>query len=202
MQIFRTGNAAQRKARVAELLSLVGLDPGMAARYPHEFSGGQRQRIGIARALTLQPRLLVCDEAVSALDVSVQAQVVNLLQDLQARLGLTYIFISHDLAVVRHISARVAVMYLGRIVEIGPSEDVFSSARHPYTRALLAAAPDPDVLDPPPPVLIDGDVPSPIDLPGGCRFRTRCPIVMPVCAESEPALPRQAGHLAACHRAP
>jgi oligopeptide/dipeptide ABC transporter ATP-binding protein len=189
---------AEERDRVAALLARVGLRPELARRWPHEFSGGQRQRIAIARALASGPKLIVGDEPVSALDVSVQAQVINLLQDLIRELGLTFVLISHDLGVVRHIADRVAVMYLGRIVEEGPAGAVFGAPRHPYTRALLAAVQGQGPARGAAPVL-DGDVPSPIDPPSGCRFRTRCPHAEPRCAEQVPAL-HGVVHLAACHR--
>ncbi|WP_104527107.1 ABC transporter ATP-binding protein [Blastococcus saxobsidens] len=193
----------ERAARVGELLELVGLDPAVAGRYPHEFSGGQRQRVGIARALAGEPDFLVCDEAIASLDVSVQAQVLNLLRRLQKQLGLTLLFISHDLSAVRHISDRIAVMYLGRIVEIGPASAVGSDPQMPYTQALLSAVPvpHPALERQRQRVVLRGDVPSPAAVPSGCRFRTRCPYVFEPCDDVDPALqPAGApGQLAACH---
>ncbi len=192
--------AAECGAKVAELMSLVGLDPTCARRYPHEFSGGQRQRIGIARALATRPRLIVCDEPVSALDVSIQSQVLNLLKDLQGEFGLTYLFIAHGLNVVKHVSDRVGVMYLGKMVELAESDELYNNPQHPYTQALLSAIPEPDPTAKRERIILTGDVPSPINPPRGCRFHTRCPKAMPVCSQTDPVFKADANnHWVACH---
>jgi peptide/nickel transport system ATP-binding protein len=192
----------RRRERVDELLRLVGLEPRAARRYAHEFSGGQRQRIAIARALAVEPKLIICDEPVSALDVSIRSQILNLLRDLQQRLGLAYIFVSHDLAVVKHIADRVAVMNLGHIVETADAETLFASPRHPYSRALLSAIPVPKPQGKRSRMVLQGEIPSPIDPPSGCRFHTRCPYVIERCRTEAPSLlPSTVGHFTACHRA-
>ena len=193
-------NARERQDRVVQLLETVGLHPDHLHRFPHEFSGGQRQRIGIARALAVNPKLIVCDEPVSALDVSIQAQVINLLEDLQQQLGLTYLFIAHDLSVVEHISTRVAVMYLGRIVEVAPSRALYTTPRHPYTEALLSAVPIPDPTVQRKRIVLKGDVPNPIQPPPGCHFHPRCPRAETRCRTETPVLRDMAdGHQVACH---
>jgi len=198
--IHHIASGKERENRVAELLSTVGLDPGVMNRFPHEFSGGQRQRIGIARALALKPKLIVADEPVSALDVSIQAQIINLLADLQQQLGLTYLFISHAIPVIEHISTRIGVMYLGKLVEVGTSKQICTGPKHPYTQALLSAVPIPDPAARKQRVVLRGDVPTPINPPKGCRFHTRCPIAVDRCKIDEPPLRQvEDGRDVACH---
>lgn len=189
-----------REERVRSLMTMTGLREAYINRYPHQFSGGQRQRIGIARALALNPKLIICDEPVSALDVSIQSQILNLLQDLQKELGLTYLFISHDLSVVRHISDRVCVMFLGKMCELGPTKDIYAEPKHPYTRFLIEALPKPDPrLREKEKQLLQGDIPSPVNPPSGCRFHTRCPYAKDICREQVPVLKQLGSHLVACH---
>ncbi|OIO89486.1 MAG: peptide ABC transporter substrate-binding protein [Anaerolineae bacterium CG2_30_64_16] len=201
LEVHNIGTKAERAERVRELLAVVGLNPYFINRYPHEFSGGQRQRIGVARALAVNPQFIVCDEPISALDVSIQAQIINLLEDLQEQFGLTYLFIAHDLSVVRHISDRIAVMYLGKIMELTTRDELYHNPMHPYTQALLSAVPipDPAVEEKRQRIILEGDVPTPVNPPKGCNFSTRCPKVMEICRENEPEF-RDYGdeHFVAC----
>ena len=202
MQIHRLHSEGEQRSRVQKLLDIVGLNREHASRFPHEFSGGQRQRIGIARALAIEPEFIVCDEPISALDVSIQAQVINLLHDLQKRMGLTYLFIAHDLNIVRYLSDRIAVMYLGSVVELAESTELYRNTMHPYSRALLSAVPvpDPDIEKTKTRQIIEGDVPSPINKPKGCAFSSRCPMAKAACRESIPVLKEvEPGHFCACH---
>lgn len=202
LDIHDIGPKEGRKKVVEDLLDAVGLNPDHAARYPHEFSGGQRQRIGIARALAVEPDFIICDEPISALDVSIQAQVVNMLEDLQKERGLTYLFIAHDLSMVKYISDRIGVMYLGKIVELSFADELYNEPKHPYTKALLSAipVPDPDIAKNNQRILLEGDVPSPMNPPSGCRFRTRCQYAMDICSKQEPAFRELTpGHYCACH---
>lgn len=203
MTIFKTGTKSEIRARTEELLQTVGLNPQFVDRYPHEFSGGQRQRIAIARAISIHPEFIIADEPVSALDVSIRAQVINLMQRLQRQMGLTYLFITHDMSVVRHVAGRIAVMYLGKLMELSDRADLFTNPLHPYTMALLSAVPipDPRVERQRKRIILKGDLPSPINIPTGCRFHTRCPIAQAICREVEPPLEDKTGkgHFAACH---
>jgi oligopeptide transport system ATP-binding protein len=202
LEVHMVAKGKEKRERVAELLELVGLDPAFMTRYPHEFSGGQRQRIGIARALALNPDMIICDEPISSLDVSIQAQVVNLMEELQDRLGLTYIFIAHDLSMVRHISDRIVVMYLGKIVELTDRKTLYENPLHPYTQALLSAVPIPDpfIEEKRQRIILEGDLPSPSNPPRGCNFNTRCPVVMDTCFEVDPEfIEIEEGHFCACH---
>ncbi|HHX11410.1 MAG TPA: ABC transporter ATP-binding protein, partial [Clostridiales bacterium] len=201
MIIHKMYNSSRRKERVFELLELVGLNREHANRFAHEFSGGQRQRIGIARALAIEPEFIVCDEPISALDVSIQSQIINLLHDLQKKLNLTYLFIAHDLNIVKYISDRIAVMYLGNIVELASSKDLYANTLHPYSQALLSSVPiaDPDKEAQKKRQILEGDVPSPINTPKGCPFAGRCPYVMDICRQEKPPLEMKQGHLVACH---
>ena len=202
LEVHKIARGKEKRKRVNELLELVGLNPEFVNRYPHEFSGGQRQRIGIARALALSPDLIICDEPISSLDVSIQAQVVNLLEDLQEQLGLTYLFIAHDLSMVRHISDRMAVMYLGKIVEMSNRDEIYLHPLHPYTQALMSAVPvpDPDIIETRHRIILEGDIPSPANPPVGCNFNTRCPIAKEICFQEEPSYREiKSSHWTACH---
>lgn len=202
IDIHKLMGSKEREERIQYLLNRVGLNSEHASRYPHEFSGGQRQRIGIARALAVQPEFIICDEPISALDVSIQAQVVNMLEDLQADLGLTYLFIAHDLSMVKHISNRVGVMYLGKLVELAESNELYTKPLHPYTQALLSAIPipDPDISASKKRIVLEGEIPSPIDPPPGCRFKNRCRYAKPICSEQDPVFKDMGGgHMVACH---
>jgi oligopeptide transport system ATP-binding protein len=203
LEVHNIAKGKEKRERVQELLRVVGLNPYFVNRYPHEFSGGQRQRIGVARALALNPDFIVCDEPVSSVDVSIQAQIVNLLEDLQAQFGMAYLFIAHDLSMVRHISDRVAVMYLGKIVELTDRAELYENPLHPYTQALLSAVPIPDpvVEERRQRIILEGDVPSPAHPPSGCNFSTRCPVVMDICKKEDPEFKEVSSeHWAACHR--